>query len=76
MRYPTRRWTSFPGVLVHWVEMSSLALVYVLGRRLLGLDHLIDWKQWGLLVLLSTFVLTMVFIYGRPLPQERDSTRT
>lgn len=74
MRYPSRSWTSLPGIAIRWAEAAVLFFLYVAGRLALGLDASLDWKQWGSLVLLSTLIHGLVWNYGRPRGSEGDAT--
>lgn len=66
MRYPDRSWTTIPGILVHWTEMTLLVLVYVYVRHLVGIDPAPDWDRGGSIALLGTLVLLLVWNYSRP----------
>ncbi|WP_229053137.1 hypothetical protein [Aeromicrobium sp. Leaf350] len=66
MHYPTRSWTTVPGIIVHWIEMTILTYAYVYVRHLVGVDDRPDWEQAGSIVLLGTLVLFLVWNYGRP----------
>ncbi|MDR6117658.1 hypothetical protein QE370_000842 [Aeromicrobium sp. SORGH_AS981] len=69
MHRPSRSWTTIPGILVHWTEMTLLALAYVYARHLVGVDPTPDWDLAGSIVLLGTLVLFLVWNYGRPRPR-------
>ncbi len=68
MRYPSRSWTTIPGILVHWTEMTLLALTYVYARHLVGVDPRPDSDLAGSIVLLGTLVLFLAWNYGRARP--------
>jgi hypothetical protein len=69
VRYPARSWTTIPRILVHWTEMTLLALAYVYARHLVGVDPTPDWDRAGSIVLLGTLVLFLVWNFGRPRPR-------
>ena len=69
MRHPSRSWTTIPGILVHWTEMTLLALAYAYARHLVGVDPTPDWDLAGSIVLLGALVLVLVWNYGRPRPR-------
>jgi hypothetical protein len=69
VRYPSRSWTTIPGILVHWTEMTLLVLAYTSVRHLVGVDPTPDWDRAGSIVLLGTLVLFLVWNFGRPRPR-------
>lgn len=66
MNYPSRSWSTFPGVAVHWIETAVLTMAYLVARTVLGVDAGVNWTLGGEIMLLATLVLFLVWLYARP----------